>query len=45
MNHQTTKISRLPSPLTENGGVYFAIIVGGTAILLMILAEMKFFGT
>jgi hypothetical protein len=45
MNHQTTKISQLPPPLIENGRIYFGTIVGGAAILLMILAEMKFFGT
>jgi hypothetical protein len=45
MNHQPTRINQLPSPLIENGRVYFAIIVGGATILLMILAEMKFFGT
>jgi hypothetical protein len=34
-----------PTPQPETGRIYFAIVIGGAAILLMILAEMKFFGT
>lgn len=45
MKDQPAKITALPAPLPENGRIYFAIIVGGVIILLMILAEMKFFGT
>ena len=33
------------TPRQETGRVYFVIILSGAAILLMILAEMKFFGT
>ncbi len=45
MKDQPTKITPWPEPLPENGHIYIAIVVGGAAILLMILAEMKFFGT
>jgi hypothetical protein len=41
----TDKNNRMPEPLPENGRIYIAIVVGGAAILLMILAEMKFFRT
>jgi hypothetical protein len=43
MKHQLTKTAA--TPLVENGQIYLAIITGGAIILLMILAEMKFFGT
>jgi hypothetical protein len=33
------------TPRQETARVYFAMIVSGATILLMILAEMKFFGT
>ena len=45
MNDQPIRIAALPEALPENGRIYIAIVVGGAAILLMILAEMKFFGT
>jgi len=45
MKSQPAKLSSLSNPLPETGRIYLAIIVGGVAILLMILAEMKFFGT
>lgn len=45
MKHQPIKITPLPEPLPENARIYTAIVAGGAAILLMILAEMKFFGT
>lgn len=45
MKYQPTKAISLPTPRLENGHVYLAIISGGAVILLMILAEMKFFGT
>jgi hypothetical protein len=45
MKYQPTKAISLPTPRLENGRVYLAIISGGAVILLMILAEMKFFGT
>jgi hypothetical protein len=44
MRLQTIKIHQLPPPLSENSRIYFAIVAAGMAILLMILAEMKFFG-
>jgi hypothetical protein len=43
MKHQLAKTA--PAPLIENGWIYLAMITGGAIILLMILAEMKFFGT
>lgn len=45
MKNQPVNIHQLPVPLPEAGRIYLAIIAGGAAILLMILAEMKFFGT
>ena len=45
MKQQLPGVVPLPAPLQENGRIYFAIIVGGAAILLMILGEMKLFGT
>jgi hypothetical protein len=33
------------TPRQETARVYFAMILSGAIILLMILAEMKFFGT
>jgi hypothetical protein len=45
MKPEPAKAYQLPAPLPEIRQVYFAIVVGGAAILLMILAEMKFFGT
>ena len=36
---------QLAASIPENTRIYSAIIAGGVAILLMILAEMKFFGT
>jgi hypothetical protein len=44
MNQQLPRLASFSIP-QENGRIYFAIIVSGAAILLMILAEMKFFGT
>jgi hypothetical protein len=35
----------LPTLRQEIGRVYVAVILSGAAILLVILAEMKFFGT
>jgi len=32
-------------PLKENLRIFFAIVASGAAILVMILAEMKFFGS
>jgi len=43
MKNQLPKTA--PAPLIENGWIYLGIITGGAIILLMILAEMKFFGT
>jgi hypothetical protein len=45
MKDQPTKAISLPTPKPENARIYIATIAGGVAILLMILAEMKFFGT
>ena len=45
MKQQFPRLASFPTPQQENGRVYFAMIVSGAAILLMILAEMKFFGT
>jgi hypothetical protein len=45
MKQQFPRLAPFPSPQQENGRVYFAMIVSGAIILLMILAEMKFFGT
>jgi len=44
MKHPLTNTGRLYVPL-ENGRIYLAIVSGGAVILLMILAEIKFFGT
>ena len=44
MKQQFPRLAPFPIP-QENGQIYFAIIVGGATILLMILAAMKFFGT
>jgi hypothetical protein len=45
MKDQPTRSNPLPQPLPENDRIYVAIVAGGAAILLMILTEMKFFGT
>jgi hypothetical protein len=45
MRDSITKTTALAAPLPENGRIYFAIVAAGAAILIMILAEMKFFGT
>jgi hypothetical protein len=45
MKHQLTNMGPLHPAQPENGRIYLSIIVGGGIILLMILAEMKFFGT
>lgn len=45
MKQQPAESPQLLATSPETGRIYFAIVVGGAAILLMILAEMKFFGT
>jgi site-specific DNA-adenine methylase len=45
MKQQPAEAPQLLATSPETGRIYFAIVVGGAAILLMILAEMKFFGT
>jgi hypothetical protein len=45
MKHQLTNKGALYTPRQEIGRVYLAVILSGAAILLMILAEMKFFGS
>ena len=45
MKHQLTIRGSLHTARPEISLIYYAIIAGGAAILLMILAEMKFFGT
>jgi hypothetical protein len=45
MKQPPIRATQLPEPLPENGSIYIAIVMGGVAILLMILFEMKFFGT
>jgi len=45
MKRQLEKTSLLPTSVLENSRIYYAIIASGVAILLMILAEMKFFGS
>ena len=45
MKHSLTNNGRLYIPRLENSRVFYATIAGGAIILLMILAEMKFFGT
>ena len=44
MKHQLTNTGALYIPRQEIGRIYVAVVLGGAAILLMILAEMKFFG-
>jgi hypothetical protein len=45
MKHQLTYKGALYTPRQEIGRIYVAVVLSGAAILLMILAEMKFFGT
>ena len=40
-----SKFEEYPDLLKENHRIFLAILASGTAILLMILAEMKFFGS
>jgi hypothetical protein len=45
MKQQFSSLTPFPTSRQGNGRIYLATIIGGATILLMILAEMKFFGT
>jgi hypothetical protein len=45
MKHQPIKITHCQSRYRRMAASILLSLVGGAAILLMILAEMKFFGT
>ena len=45
MKHQLTYKGALYTPQQEIGRIYVAVVLSAATILLMILAEMKFFGT
>jgi hypothetical protein len=45
MKTVVSKPDSFPGLLRENHRIFLAVVASGAAILLMILAEMKFFGS